>query len=249
MQEDRNDQYMEFIDLAVHDLDAPLRKLNVFVSRLKDKYSSALSDDAILYTQRIAGCVTEMRSLIDGLTILGKLNGEELKFVSCDTRMIAEEAIRELQPMIRETKAMVTTQDMPVLCGHVTQYSLLFRLLIENAIKFSQKDKAPVIAITAEPLSSTDKEKEGVDTDLDYFRISVADNGRGIRADDHEKIFRPLVRLHGKSDYPGNGLGLSMCKKIAANHRGRIYAEENLEGGGSRFVLIMPANPDLHVKR
>jgi signal transduction histidine kinase len=248
MQEDHKDQYMDFIELAVHDLDAPLRKLNVFVDRLADKYADKTELEAKGYMRRIGGCVSEMRSLIDSLAMLARLKADEEKFVPCDTRMIAEEVIRELQEVIRDTKTIVTLTDLPVLNGDVSQYGILFRLLLENAIKFTIKDEPPVIEISSRELSRDEKEHDGLAVEETYFRISIADNGIGLDTENKQKIFDPLVRLHGKSEFAGNGLGLAMCKRIVDNHRGRIYAESK-EQSGARFILIMPANPNAHVKR
>jgi signal transduction histidine kinase len=77
----------------------------------------------------------------------------------------------------------------------------------------------------------------------DYYKISVSDNGRGFQQEQAANIFKPFVRLHGRSELPGMGLGLSICKKIVENHNGLIYAE-GIENSGARFVLILPRNQE-----
>ena len=115
----------------------------------------------------------------------------------------------------------------------------LFSNLISNGIKFHKKDVSPVITITSEVLKDTERYKHDLNPKKTYYKISVADNGIGFEEEYAQRIFQVFQRLHGKSDYPGSGIGLSICKKILEYHNGVIYAE-NIPGIGARFVLIIP---------
>ena len=132
--------------------------------------------------------------------------------------------------------------DLPTLRGSEIQYKQLFKNLFENAIKFRQLNSIPSIQVITKP--STDQEKKlfGLEREKKYFTIEFRDNGIGFEEHNAEKIFEPFVRLHPKSEYEGNGLGLFICKKIVANHRGIIYALAN-EKEGARFMLILPETP------
>jgi signal transduction histidine kinase len=95
------------------------------------------------------------------------------------------------------------------------------------------------IKISSTQLSPDEKQSRGLQYNKDWYRIDVMDNGIGFRQEYAEKIFKPFIRLHGKSEYPGSGMGLAICKKIIENHGGVIYAEGN-ETTGATFTLILP---------
>jgi signal transduction histidine kinase len=111
--------------------------------------------------------------------------------------------------------------------------------LLENALRFSSREAAPLIEMNTELLANGEKEQHRSLVGKDFFKITVRDNGIGFAQRDAEKIFRPFVRLNGKSEYPGTGMGLAICQKIVEKHNGIIYAEGQ-ENKGSSFTLILP---------
>jgi signal transduction histidine kinase len=143
---------------------------------------------------------------------------------------------------IEEKDLRVQVGRLPGIWGIAFQYKQLFKNLFENAIKFSKKNNPAKIHVKAELLNDKEKKMFDLDGGKKYYRIDISDNGIGFNQDYAEKIFEPFVRLHPRSDYEGNGIGLSICKRIVINHKGRIFAEGN-ENGGSRFVLILPETP------
>ena len=232
--------YIEFIDLAAHELDAPLRKLTAFVERLTDKFETAVQDkDLQLYIQRIDNCVNNMQSLIDELSLLAKVRTDKINYTSCDIKNIIKQVLEELQVPLNAKKTTVTVSPLPALDGDAGQFTQLFKNLLENAIRFSKEDVRPEINIRSSVLSSQETNKLKLQEGKKYYRIEVTDNGIGFKNEYAEKIFRPFIRLHGKSKFPGGGIGLAICKKIAENHHGIIYAEGR-EGEGARFILILP---------
>jgi len=229
--------YSDLVDLAVHDLDAPLRKLTVMVGMLTSKLQA--DKDVQSYIERIGNCIGDMRSLIDDLSILGKINFNETELTSFNIEDIVQQALQDLPSVIKEKKAVTTTHSLPAIEGDPRLCRLLFKNLLENAIKFNKTNTPPQIHIQSCVLTPKEKNDLNLTGDRLYHRIDITDNGIGFKDEHAEKIFQPFVRLHGKSQFAGNGIGLAMCKKITDIHHGIIYAEGR-ENEGARFILILP---------
>ena len=233
------EQFSDFIEAAAHDLTAPLRKLSVLIDRVFTKQAGQFDDSAKEYIHRIQSCIDEMRSLIDGLTELARAGSNTVPITSCDLNLVAKDVIKTLHEEIENKKAEIQTAQLPVLPGNLLQYKQLFTNLLENAIKFGKKNVPPKISITEDQISDEERKIVPFPDGNNYHKIEICDNGIGFNQANAEKIFEPFIRLHSKSEYEGNGLGLAICKRIVGNHRGIIYAEGN-ENEGSRFVLILP---------
>src|SRR5437762_4255286 len=145
--EEYKKNYTEFIDIAVHDLQAPLRKLSVFIDRLTTKYEDISQNDveAQEWITRINGCITDMRSLIDGLSELSGVTPDSMKSSSSDLSEIVKEVLLEMDPIIKEKKAVITESHLPIIEGDEIQLKQLFKNLLENAIRFSKKNISPEI--------------------------------------------------------------------------------------------------------
>jgi len=228
--------YAEFIELAAHDLDAPLRKLSVLIDRMVMRIDPVT--DIGDYNTRIQACLSDMRSMIDSLSVLARFSSMVTKNDTCEIEKIITKTTNDLQKQ-EQNKITITSSSLPVLQGDSEQYELLFKNLLANAIRFRKKDILPIIEIRSESLSTEEINRFNLGEHKVYFRITIKDNGIGFRQDYSDIIFNPFVRLNGKSEYPGNGIGLSICKKIVENHHGIIYAEGD-ENSGARFVLILP---------
>jgi signal transduction histidine kinase len=225
--------YAEFIELAGHDLDAPLRKMSVLIERLVSKIDTSPEIDG--YITRIQASVGDMRSMLDGLSTLASLTSGEMRREECDLNQIIQSVIASLSADHRARVQI--TSPLPTLQGDRMQYRQLFEQLIANAILFSSRNKETKIMISSTPES-------GITTTSIYggqqfHKVVVADEGIGFSSEYADKIFKPFVRLHGKSEYPGHGMGLAICKRIVENHQGTIEAKSNT-GEGARFILILP---------
>ena len=236
------EQFTDFVEAAAHDLHAPLRKLTVLIERLTSKYQLQPEDGASEYINRIQTCIKEMKSLIDGLTELAGTDARVIEMERCDLNQIARHELDLMDDEIEQKNLQVTVGSLPVINGFAFQYNQLFKNLFENAIKFGKRDEPVKINVKAEVVKDEEKKLLELDTDRQYYRIEISDNGIGFNQDYAEKIFQPFVRLHPRSEYGGSGIGLSICKKIVLNHNGRIFAEGN-ENIGSRFVLLLPETP------
>lgn len=232
--------YAELIETAAHDLDAPLRKLGILVERVTAECEKEQPQNIPGYVSRINRCLSDMRSMIDSLTLLARAGlgaGNQTVF---NPEEVIRDAWRELQPAANEKKAQLSVGSLPLISGDRAQCKQLFKHLLQNAVVFAAKDIAPEVTVHAEALSGQEKQSRFAGREGgEYCKITVEDNGIGLSPEDAERIFYPFVRLHGKSEYEGNGIGLALCRKIAENHRGIIYAESR-EDTGSRFVLIIP---------
>ena len=234
-------EYMEFVDLAAHELDAPLRKLTILAERLTTKVEGATQDKEIQpYLERMQHCISDMRCLIDELSVLGQVVSEKRLYGLHNIETTIRQVLHTLiTPQIK--KPIVTVFSLPTLEGNGEQFTRLFQNLLGNAVKFSKTDVPAEINIRSSVLSADEKDYFKLQQEKKYHKIEIADKGIGFKNEDAEKIFRPFVRLHGKSKFSGSGIGLAICKKIMENHGGIIYAESN-EHEGSRFTLILPEN-------
>jgi signal transduction histidine kinase len=165
------------------------------------------------------------------------------RYVSCNIAAIAQEVLNELTPIIKEKKATIRLSSLPLVQGIHDQYYLLFKKLLENSLTFGRPGTPVIIDLSAEKIENIEMKKMGLDKNKNWYRVTIQDNGIGFIPADANKIFEPFGRLHGKSAYPGPGLGLTIAKKIIENHQGRIFAE-GVENNGSRFLLIIPEKPD-----
>lgn len=231
--------YIEFIDLASHDLQAPLRKLGVLTERLTSKYKNDDSPEVQEYVRRIQACIGDMRSLIDGLGELANAIPEESDYTNCDLNGLLQKVIQEFDMQVQATQATITVGPMPKVKGDVLQLRQLFRQVIQNSLRFTKKDVPVKVNVCAEAIDDAEKIRRQLKVDTTYYQVEISDNGIGFNPEDAEKIFRPLVRLNGKSAFEGNGLGLAICEKIVSNHGGIIFAESE-KNAGSRFRIILP---------
>ncbi|MFC0771592.1 sensor histidine kinase [Terrimonas alba] len=235
----RNHQkdYAEFIDLAAHDLDAPLRKLSVLIDRVVDKIGG--SADLQGHITRIQACLSDMRAMLDSLSTYAGIDADDSEMHACDLYKIAGEVKGELKQIIAEKNASVNINSLPIVIGNREQLKLLLKALLENSLRYCNKEVEPVVEVNTEMLSKEEKQRYKSLSAKDFFKITIRDNGIGFAHEDAEKIFRPFVRLNGKSEYPGSGMGLAICRKIAEKHNGIIYAEGH-ENNGASFTLILP---------
>jgi light-regulated signal transduction histidine kinase (bacteriophytochrome) len=163
----------------------------------------------------------------------------EKVFKKADLNLLLEEANQELAQNIEETNAVILSDQLPELNVIPFQIQQLFVNLIGNALKYSKPGISPEIKIDCAKLASDQYPAFIKDKRKKYYKISVSDNGMGFEQQYAENIFLLFNRLHQKSDYPGSGIGLSICKKIAENHYGFITAEGNPDVGAI-FSVYLP---------
>jgi len=225
---------------ASHDLQEPLRKIQTFISRISEKDKALVSETGKEYLTKIETSANRMRILIDDLLLFSRTNKAEEVFDKTDLNLLLENANQELAQNIEETNAIIQSAQLPELKVISFQIQQLFVNLIGNALKYSKPGIPPVIKIDCGKLASDQYPDFIKDKRKKYYKITVSDNGMGFDQQYAEKIFLLFNRLHQKSDYPGSGIGLSICKKIAENHNGFISAEGH-PGVGAVFSVFLPA--------
>lgn len=234
-----NQELEEFAYVASHDMQEPLRKISTFVQRLQSKFGEGLDDDGRLYISRILASSANMRNLIDNLLEFSRISRSRHPAETVDLSATLAGVITELELEIEETGSSIKVAALPVIEAIPTQMSQLFSNLLSNAIKFRKKDTTPVITIEQHVLAEPEKKKYQLPLTTEYFMITVTDNGIGFEQLYNEKIFQLFQRLQGKFEFPGSGIGLSICKKIVSNHNGQIFATGE-PGKGSKFFIILP---------
>lgn len=218
----------QFAYVASHDLQEPLRMVAAYTQLLAERYRGKLDESADRYIGYAVEGATRMQALLEDLLAFSRVgrNGFVRKPIAANVAI--DEALVNLTIGIKEHQVTVTRGALPTIVADRVHLVQLFQNLIGNAIKF-RGSEPPQIAINAE--------KQG-----EEWAFSVSDNGIGIAPEHRDFIFKMFQRLHTRAEYPGNGVGLAICKKIIERHGGRIWVESEL-GRGSNFRFTFPATP------
>ncbi len=235
-----NKELASFNYVASHDLQEPLRKIQLFISRIEDSEKQRLSEVGIEYFSRIHQSALRMRNLIDDLLMFSRTNKADKIFEVTDLTTVLQKAKTELAEAIEEKNAVFESVKLPVLNVIPYQIQQLFINLISNSLKYSRADVEPFIRIECEKVKAKDYEIiTKANGEKKYYKITFTDNGLGFEQSQAENIFILFNRLHHKAEYSGTGIGLAICKKIVENHGGFIMAEGVL-GEGARFIFFLP---------
>jgi PAS domain S-box-containing protein len=238
--EQSNRELQEFAYVASHDLQEPLRKVQVFSSRLQAKYSEALDDRGQDYLARMLNAVARMQNLINGLLTYSRVTTQAQPFVPVDLTQVVQEILSDLEIHIQQVGGRVEAGDLPTLEADPIQMRQLLQNLISNSLKFHRPEEAPNIKIQATALNGQDRHSPGDAGAVDFQKIMVMDNGIGFDDKQGERIFQVFQRLHGRSEYEGTGIGLATCRKIVERHGGTISAQ-SVQGQGTTFIIMLPA--------
>jgi len=234
----KNNELASFTSVASHDLKEPLRKISIFSKLIQERESKNLSDTTKYNLERIIVSTDRMQQLIDDLLDYSQININKIVFTKADLNLLVKKVMSDLKEVIEENEAVIEVPKLPSLPIISSQMQQVFNNLLTNAMKY-RKTENPMIQIFSETVSGYEIEKLGADTDIDYSKITVKDNGIGFPEAFTEKVFEPFKRLHGKDEFSGSGIGLAICKKIMVNHKGFITAKSEVDKG-SEFTLYLP---------
>jgi PAS domain S-box-containing protein len=220
-----NAELEQFAYIASHDLQEPLRMVAAYTQLLAERYRGRLDENADKFIGYASEGALRMQTLIQDLLAFSRVGRKGAARGPVDCGAVMEEILQSLGPAIQESGAVVTHTALPVLWADHSQITQVLQNLIGNAIKFRGQE-APAISVQAEKTGS-------------QWLFSVSDNGIGIAPEHKENIFVVFQRLHTRTEYPGNGIGLAVCKKIVEHCGGKIWVESEA-GHGSTFKFLLP---------
>ena len=221
-----NRDLLAFASVASHDLQEPLRKVASFCQLLARQYQGQLDEEADEYIGFVVDGATRMQALINDLLALARVGRSGDQMVDVDCAKVMRQVRNDMALVLEEAGAdLVVADDLPVVCAHQGLIAQLFTNLVGNAVKF-HGPRPPRVEVSA-------SRQEG------EWRFAVADNGIGIEAQYADRVFDVFERLHTRSEYPGTGIGLALCRKIVELHRGRIWLESQ-PGVGTTFYFTLP---------
>ena len=223
--EQSNRELQEFNAIAYHDLQEPLRSISGFVQLLERKYGNSLDSEAREYIGFAVQGVTRMKQLFSDFLAYTGQTRESDRTAAVDLAGVASRVAAEFRGEVAATGGRIDMEPLPRVTGNEQQLELLFRHLLDNAVKF--RGNSPLLVrITSR-------------TDGDLVQVSLSDNGIGIEPEYRERIFRIFERLHNDEHYPGTGIGLAICRKIVGLHNGDIWVDSEY-GEGTTFHFTLP---------
>lgn len=231
----RNEELQQFAYIASHDLQEPLRKIASFTDLLFRESADSLDENAQFYLERVQAAALRMSDLIRSLLRFSRAGTQALEEHPIDLNAVLKHVQADLLIKIQETDADIQIDELPMIEGDEGQIRQLFQNLVANGIKFHKTGERPKVHVFAEE-SDRVRETDG----RKLHRIAVVDEGIGFDDQYAERIFTPFQRLHAGEDYPGTGMGLAICSRIAERHGGSIEAKSN-PGEGATFIVELPA--------
>lgn len=231
-----NDELENMNWIGTHDLKEPLRKIQLFASRILDPEKSGDNDDTLNYVSKMNISANRMQTLITDILAYSRLNHLENKLKEVDLDQIVSQVVKDLNFEIHEKNGTVDFSNLPKVTGINFLLQQLFTNLLGNALKFSRQGIPSKITISSEVVFYIPPSNG---TPGDFHKINISDNGIGFDEKYREHIFKIFKKLHAAKEYIGTGVGLALCKKIMQNHNGFIDASSNL-GEGATFMLYFP---------
>ncbi len=218
-------ELQQFAYVASHDLKEPLRMVSSYTTLLDEEYGAQLDDNARKYIHYAVDGATRMAAMIDDLLDFSRVGRSDGPVCEVELNGVLERVLADLAATIDEAGAKIDVQRLPAVSGNSLRLGQLFQNLIGNAVKF-RGAPAPVVQVSCER-----REK--------FWEFRVADNGIGIPEEFLDRVFQLFQRLHTRDEYPGNGIGLAVCKKIVEHYGGQIWARSQ-PGQGTTLFFTLP---------
>jgi PAS domain S-box-containing protein len=230
-----NDDLEKFAYISSHDLLEPLRMVSIYIGLLSERYKDKFDDEGRTFFSFGEEGTTRMRRLIKDILEYSRINLQGQAIEPTDANIAVEQALSNLEPTIRETRAQITVASLPIVMAVETQLMRVFQNLISNSLKYRKETEPPHIRIDV-------KAQDG------NWLFSVQDNGIGFDVSYHDLIFMAFKRLHPHRErYPGSGIGLAIVKRIIEQHGGKVWAK-SVPDQGSTFYFTLPAAPSTPCK-
>jgi signal transduction histidine kinase len=219
-----NHDLEQFAFIASHDLQEPLRMMAVYAEMLGECCGKA-GGDADKYIHYVLDGAVRMKAMIKDLLEFSRIGNDGTEIKATNSEPLLTAALLNLTAAIQESGAHIVHDCLPTVMANSSQLQQVFQNLIGNAIKF-RGTRSPVIKISAEWRNAE-------------WVFAVSDNGIGIAAEHVDTVFAIFQRLHTKTEYTGNGIGLAICKKVIERLGGRIWIESHPRGG-TTFKFTLP---------
>jgi light-regulated signal transduction histidine kinase (bacteriophytochrome) len=217
----------EFAYVISHDLQEPLRKVNIFAQLLREKLGEKLDEQSQDYLVRLSAAAERMYGMVRDLLELSRAGTHREQQRNVLPDVLLQRVLGDLEPALRESGAKIDAAPLPPVHAAPVQVEQLLRNLLSNALKYRDPERRLEIKIDARTVHGG------------MVEITVQDNGTGFEQLQAEQIFRPFNRLTRREEVQGTGIGLAICKKIVERHGGRIAAE-GIPGQGATFRLTLP---------
>lgn len=232
-----NRELQEFAHVASHDLQEPLRKIQVFADLVGQEAQDRLDDDTLTLLGRIQSAARRMSQLIKDVLAVSRLSQNAPHREPVDLNAVLHTVERDLWVRLEETGGCIESGPLPSLEADPTQMHQLLLNLVGNGLKFHRESVPPVVRVSGETVSTANGRP--------MLRLSVSDNGIGIEAQYLTRIFAPFQRLHAHGVYEGTGIGLALCRRIVEGHGGTLGVVST-PGEGTTFTATLPlrAKPD-----
>jgi PAS domain S-box-containing protein len=227
-----NEDLQEFAMIASHDLQEPLRKIQMFGDRLKQEFTEPLGPTGQDYINRMQNAAARGQSLIEGLLAFSRVTTKAQPPKMVELRAIATEVTADLEARIAQVGGTIEIGSLPAIEADPLQMRQLIQNLLGNALKFRRPEVPPTVRISATPIETQDA-RAG-------WQIAVADNGIGFDEKYLDRIFKLFQRLHERGTYEGAGMGLAISRKIVERHHGTITARST-PGQGTTMLVTLPS--------
>lgn len=240
-----NENLQQFAQIASHDLQEPLRRIQAFSDMLQSQFADSLSEGETDLIRRIQKSARRMQMLIKDLLMYSQLTTQREPFAPVSLTDVLTDVLSDLEMTVAEKKATINAVPLPTVLGAPPRLRQLFQNLIANALKFTQTGQLPVLTIRfrlamADELPALLHDQR----QLPFWLISVADNGIGFEEKYKDRIFTPFQRLHDQTTFSGTGIGLAICQRVVESHGGAIDAISQ-PGKGATFNVFLPVYGEL----
>ena len=235
-------EFEQFLHVIAHDLQAPVRHIKAFSEILarRDDVAGPMTREMVDF---IIEGATHLEILIQELVRYERIQTRNQPFVTVNCAALFDFVASQMRAAAEEAGAIISRDELPAVTGDPVQLEQVFRELLDNALLFRAADRPPRIHVSAScdgslaPGDGGDLEAES-SQGRNLWRFAVRDNGMGIQRQQREHIFEVFQRLHPRKDYPGEGMGLAVCRRIVQRHGGRIWVESE-PGVGSTFFFTI----------